>query len=424
MRWRLLVSGLLALLWLGLAATAPVAGAAEGETAEPDTGDRLRAIRAEMADSGVYLEPALAQGEVDLWHERLTKALKKADLGAPFKVALWVPIPGVEPLEDDDLDDRARLRQLGMGKDSVGLIDEFGSLWTVSDLPTGATARLRALEDRTGAVIRRVVAASPDSERYREMSPAAEVWILLRLAAKKPPAPQALIAELSGDTSLLVDEAPAPDDSDDDLSDLASPWAIVGAVGVMLVVVAVFVVTSRRTLTERLRDASKQPRRSPDPMIADLTPLAIEREVTDFAEEIARSDVRPGEAAYDRAQAHLDAANKYVDADAERDRVGCHLLVADGRLALAGESAPSRCFFHPMHTATTSVKRRKVALPCCQPCARAVTAGDTPAALMVTGESGVVAPYYETDDIWSATGYGAIDERWARRALLAALEGR
>ena len=143
-----------------------------------------------------------------------------------------------------------------------------------------------------------------------------------------------------------------------------------------------------------------------------------------LAEAIARSDVQPGEPHHDRAQACLDAAAAFVDVETDRARVGCHILVDVGLAAIKGRKRRRRCFFHPKHLASTSVGTDKVTVPCCLTCADDVRQGRRPNALMVADESGAVAPYYDTHDVWTLTGYGALPGNFPRRVLLSALEQR
>lgn len=420
-RAALALVGVLLSLFVASAATA---------YADPGQVDREQEMPRAVRSTGVYLEPSSADGEPALWRRRLERRAAKADLGAPVKVLLWTPVKGVWPasraLYGDGSD---TLRKLHLPPRSIALIsDEPGLVLVRHGLESGPLSdRVDAWRAQAEAVVLRVERASPDPERYSTMSSVARAWIYLRLAAHDAPAPQALVEELSGDRSLLIDDAtlPEPSSSGDGNAIFGSPWAIGTAILIVLGTMAWFLrqtwATRRGTLGQR---AAASRSRTPDPLVESLTPLALEEDVTGLARQVAESDVRPGDAAYDRAQACLDAAAKYVDSDRERDRVGVHLLVAEGRATLHGEERRSKCFFNPLHTASTSVRRDKVTLPCCLRCAKEVSAGSEPGALLLTGDDGAVRPYYESDDVWTTTGYGAIDERWARRALLAALEER
>src|SRR3546814_20561289 len=65
-------------------------------------GPLLAQVRADLAESGVYLEPGPAVGEIDLWRERLESELAEADLGVPIVVGLWSEIAAVPPSMYED----------------------------------------------------------------------------------------------------------------------------------------------------------------------------------------------------------------------------------------------------------------------------------------------------------------------------------
>ena len=68
-----------------------------------------------------------------------------------------------------------------------------------------------------------------------------------------------------------------------------------------------------------------------------------------------------------------------------------------------------------------SVGKGKVRVPCCLQCAAAVRTGRRPPALVVADADGDLAPYYDTHDVWTRTGYGSLPGNWAKRALLDSL---
>lgn len=414
--WALFVLALVVLV------TTPVAS----QASDPDP--REQQMTEQLGSTGVYLEPSPAKGDRALWRRRLVDGVRKADLGVPVKVALWTSAEGVWPGDLWTRDEAAILDALGLPRRTVALLgDQPARVRVETALPQGRVRdRVDASADRAAAVVKLLEEASPDPERYERLSSVARAWVFLRLVAADAPAPRKLVAQLSGDPDLFDDKATPPESPvqhDSTPEKLASPWAI-GAittvlVGTVLLFLRITWVANRASLAERVAAP-----RTADPMLDRLTRLSIEREVTDLAERVSASDVRPGDPAYDAAQSCLDAAAKYVDSERDRDRFGVHLLVADGRAALDGDDQRAKCYFHPLHTAVTSVKRRDTELPSCRRCAKEVSAGSEPGALLVADPDGTVRPYYETDDVWTATGYGAIDQRWARRVLLAALEDR
>lgn len=383
---------------------------------------RIERIREAVATTGVYLEPGTAMGEVDLWTTRLTAALDRVRLGVPVRVALWTPIPGLEPAtEGPEAEPQAVRRQLGL-TGGVALTNWLPEAGVDDTAVQGETLRrVRALDLQVDAIEDALVSASDDPERYRNLTPVARAWIWLRLAAQEVPKPRGLVAELSGDRSLLADGAVPPDIEDyyaDEDSDLVHPLAIATALLVLLGTAALFMLRWRRDRETQEREEAPLERSA---YAAGLTDLHLEQEVADLAEAIAASEVAPGDRDYDRAQAHLDAAARFVDSQLDRERVGCHLLVQDGHVLLAGKTVPARCFFHPEHYSEASVGKGKVRVPCCLQCAAAVRAGKRPPALVVADARGKLAPYYDTHDVWTRTGFGSLPGNWAKRALLDSL---
>lgn len=383
---------------------------------------RVDRIRAAVAGTGVYLEPGTAMGELELWTRRLEVAVARSRLAVPVRVALWTPVPGLPSTEEQYAEAPDQLaKQLGL--DGGIAITSLGMEAMVDyDTVTGDSLRhAQALDDQTEAVAEELIAAAGNQERYQSLSPVARAWIWLRLAGEQDPRPRELVAELSGDVSLFIDGAPPPDlhrlyAEEDDGG--IHPVALVVAVLTLLATASVFLLRWRRDEAQRVGVQEPLTRSE---SAGRLTDLQLEQEVTELAEAIARSEVPPGERAHDRAQAYLDAAERYVDSPLDRDRVGCHLLARDGLLVLQGGTLTARCFFHPEHLAEASVGKGKVRVPCCLRCARAVRKGERPPALVVADADGELAPYFDTHDVWTTTGYGSLPGNWAKRALLTSL---
>lgn len=383
---------------------------------------RAERIRAAMADTGVYLEPDTAMGELDLWTSRLETALAEVRLDLPVRVALWTPVPGLAPLEGDVIEDPAEVfGDIGLDRG----ISLTGSITEARVAEADSTAErvrhVQALNEQALAVGDELVAAAGDPERHPQLTHVAWAWVWLRLAGQEQPRPRQLVAELSGDLDLLADSAVAPDIEEyyaEEDNGFIHPLALTTALLVVLGAAALFLLRWRR---QREQEEAAEPPLVRSPFAADLTDLQLEQEVTGLAEAIAAVEARPGDRDYDRAQAHLDAAARFVDSQLDRERVGCRLLVHDGRLLLAGKIVPARCFFNPEHYSEASVGKGDVRVPCCRACAAAVRTGRRPPALVVADANGDLAPYYETHDVWTRTGYGSLPGNWARRALLDSL---
>lgn len=392
--------------------------------------DRLGALRTALGQDGIYLESSPALGDPDRWEQRLQEAREESSLDLPVYVALWTELPGVAPdKEFADWTWNRQRRTLGIEDDAIVVVHASGRPRVFGSLPKGpVTSRVKAVGDQADAVADEMVAAAP--EQFGQITPVAWAWIFLRLSAADAPTGRELADELSGDTSLLQDssiDVTKPGRRADGMS-YSEPTVLVPGALVILGTIVVFVLMSRAPVLVtgggQRRTPKTQPARVEDAWARGLTSLTVERELTGLSEAIAASDVRPGHSAYDRAQACADAAAHYVDSPLDRDRVGVHLLVEDGHRDLVGEPRRARCYFHPAHRAETSLRRKDVEVATCRACATAVTQGQRPDSLDVADAGGEVRPYYETADVWTATGYGALDERWASRALLAALEAR
>lgn len=104
--------------------------------------------------------------------------------------------------------------------------------------------------------------------------------------------------------------------------------------------------------------------------------------------------------------------------------IGAHMLALvgarDARIARSGTGVTYRpCFFDPRHGEATAeavwrLGQGTVELPACQECQRAVAAGNTPAMLTIGNRA---RPYFERDDVWARTGYGALSTTFAADVL-------
>jgi hypothetical protein len=78
------------------------------------------------------------------------------------------------------------------------------------------------------------------------------------------------------------------------------------------------------------------------------------------------------------------------------------------------------CYFNPLHgvaniATTWRMDDAEVDLPACGACHHAVTHGRTPKVLRMAGTTSKA--YFERDDIWSRTGYGAVVEHFGQMVL-------
>ena len=193
-------------------------------------------------------------------------------------------------------------------------------------------------------------------------------------------------------------------------------------------------------LGQTLRGWPRNRRRSAEPRAAeprgtappDLeTERARARELLDtLVAELADTDwttVRDRDVA-GRALTARDALSQLVDSGDVADLVGAQVIarigvhdLARGRLG-AGDPV-STCFFDPRHpdasgTVSWPLGDGDVEVPCCATCRKRTGKGRAPEHLRLPVRRGAAA-YWERDDVWARTGFGAITDFLARDVLAA-----
>ena len=376
---------------------------------------RTRAIAEAMAEGRVYVEPALAGGDADRWADRLQSALDRIDFPTPVSVAAWTASDVIGPSTPFSDDARAWTR-LGVPAGVRVFAVGSGARTLADGQPQRVLDRAAALDEAAGKV--RGEAARIAGRDEADFLPVAEVWAWLRLAAADPPTERALAAELAADDAVFVDTTPSPFTYSSDRP-LFDPTGRASLIVIGLIVAGYLGFRGYRAVAAwRTPDAEEDPGAEPPPSPLLVSAAEVERRVTELAVAISERPAAPGTLGYDRAQACSDAAERYADRDAERDRIGAVLLCRDGQRWLRGEPVERRCYFNPAHLATGAVKRDGVAVPCCAACALQIRAGRAPLALRVAAAEGDPRrPYYEVADSWTRTGYGALSEDWAEQVL-------
>ncbi|SEB50915.1 hypothetical protein SAMN04489844_0343 [Nocardioides exalbidus] len=127
-----------------------------------------------------------------------------------------------------------------------------------------------------------------------------------------------------------------------------------------------------------------------------------------------------------RALSARDAAEPLLTSDDVADLVGARVLTQIGAADLGrgrrGSGPPFvPCYFDPRHkpgtsTASWRLGDGQVEVPCCATCAKAVARGETPQHLRLAARRGT-EPYWERDDVWARTGFGAVSDDLARDVL-------
>lgn len=127
-----------------------------------------------------------------------------------------------------------------------------------------------------------------------------------------------------------------------------------------------------------------------------------------------------------RALTARDAVEQLLASRDVADLVGAQVVARAGSRDLTrgtrGGGAPLRsCFFDPRHPEASAEARWRlgdgeVEVPCCEACATAVLDDQTPAHLRLPARRGT-QPYWERDDVWARTGFGATTDFLARDVL-------
>lgn len=127
-----------------------------------------------------------------------------------------------------------------------------------------------------------------------------------------------------------------------------------------------------------------------------------------------------------RALTARDAVEPLLDSTDVADLVGAQVIARAGardlERGLRGSGAPLvTCFFDPRHpegrsTVSWRLGDGEVDVPCCSACSARVGEGRTPEYLSLKARRGT-EPYWERDDLWARTGFGATTDFLARDAL-------
>ena len=129
-----------------------------------------------------------------------------------------------------------------------------------------------------------------------------------------------------------------------------------------------------------------------------------------------------------RALTARDAVEPLLASDDVADLIGAQVVARAGARDLArgrrGRGAALvTCFFDPRHpegvpTVSWRLGDGEVEVPCCPACAATVGSGGTPDQLRLRSRRSTV-PYWERDDVWARTGFGAVSDDLARDVLAA-----
>lgn len=206
----------------------------------------------------------------------------------------------------------------------------------------------------------------------------------------------------------------------------ASPGLAVGIGSLLGLVVALLL---GQSLAGWPRGRSEPPRRLPR-RGAVSTPTARKRAGRETGLLRRRIERDAGTSPADRDQQNradlaLDVAERLLGAGDDADLVGAEMVARAGLrshdLARGGGGEGYRpCFFDPRHGEAARNARWRfgegdVEVPCCTTCFGHVDRGREPDSLLLPGRSRPV-PYWQRDDVWARTGYGALTDDLAAEA--------
>lgn len=415
------VRGLAALL---LSAAVLAAPAAYGDDTRPQTVDGLVAA---LRVDPVVVDQTMGDGDAAGAHDLLTSQVRK--VGFPVYVAL-VSRPVDDPTSDSDR--AALITALHRKLDRPGLyvvattdhaddVEGFGipADPTLVDVARfSATDQLQKLlpkDDYPGPVAQAQLAVLTAQHADR-MRPARDYGV-------PSVVPRAELRRIAG--SRYGQPTPDVDNHHaySNRADIADRW-LAGGAGFGFVAPLVLLLLRGRwpgwAPSQRLpkRPTSRGVPAAPDRVRPAEVRALARREVDRLAGAIAGADVRRARPEWwDRADRAREAAEKVQASDDLADQVGAVVLARTGRRDLAraiGRRRDTRqdrpyhcCFFNPLHDegvqqATWRQGDSELRIPVCHAC-RAVEDGGAPNALKIGRK-----PYYERDDLWARTGYGAL----------------
>ncbi|WP_426241544.1 hypothetical protein [Nocardioides sp. LHG3406-4] len=197
--------------------------------------------------------------------------------------------------------------------------------------------------------------------------------------------------------------------------------------GLVALIVALLVGQSVRGWPRYRKASDEGPRETPVPDLESerrharklVDDLSRELEATDWATD------RDAEIA-GRALTARDAAEPLLESDDVADLVGAQVIARAGSRDLErgarGTGRPlTTCFFDPRHSESEDTVAWRlgdgdVEVPCCAICAERVAEGQTPDHLRLPGRRSPTA-YWDREDVWARTGFGATTDFLARDVL-------
>ncbi|WP_210648933.1 hypothetical protein [Nocardioides sp. SYSU D00065] len=416
-----------------------------------DAPSGLDALAEELRTDGVVVDRVLGTGEAQEAHDRIAAVVREVPF--PVYVAL---VEQPDGLPDDGIaaaDALAGLlnRRLGDGlyvletSDSIQQVYSFGLGSDPSRLSLAAYANADVLEAEAEAIRGDHVVVPPAVEAEAQARTAEELLGIGRgpfleggeYPATLTDAETRRLAERAVELAARADWRP---EGGDYVSVRTASRGLSALVGVLSGLVVALLLGQTLRGWPRRRADGPDGREAARPALAPPpdrdAELARARELLDaLSQDLERVDwarVRDSEVA-GRALTARDAGEPLLESRDVADLIGAQVIARAGSRDLArgrrgSGDALRTCFFDPRHPeARASVSWRlgdgEVEVPCCTACAKRVGAGRTPDHLRLRARRGT-EPYWNRDDVWARTGFGATSDYLARDVLADRAEQR
>lgn len=423
-----------------------------------DAPSDIDALAEALREDGVVVDRVMGSGEAEDAHDRIAALVRETPF--PVYVALVEEPDGLPEDAIAAVDALAGLlnRRLGDGLYVLETTDSAQRVWSYgldadpSRLSLAAYANNDALEE---AIAELAGPMGTEDYVYPPPTVVAEATVLtaeeiVGIGQQEPGADYPATLD-DGDADRLAERAVRLDavsswrpDGDDFVEvRTASPGlsALVGGLSGLVIALLLGQTLSgwpRRRPADAERRPAARTRRTPPRDRREAVPsvpdLQAERKIARAQAEALSAALRATdwEKVRDRdvaarALTARDAIEPLLASQDVADLIGAQVIARAGSRDLTRGtrgrgSALRTCFFDPRHPeATTDARWRlgdgEVEVPCCAGCAAAVLHDGTPAHVRLTDRRGS-RPYWERDDVWARTGFGAVSDDLARDVLV------
>lgn len=409
-----------------------------------DGGDLDRLADALRVD-GVVVDQAMGSGEAEQAHDRIAEIVRETPF--PVYVALLEDTHGVSGESVDVNEALAGLLHRRLGDEQAFfVVDTPDGIPAVVSYGLGVESSLfsyrYADRDQLDAALHDAVV---DTLGHGASTPSV---VLAELWAER--ADDYVSAEREGDGGV-DDLPPLTAEEVDGLVDLAVPLVVrddwrpehtsfvdvrpastgfTAVVSLLTGVVVALLLGQTLRGWPRRRTATRRPEVTPrGPRVPEVDPVRSRAGalLDALTHELAAADPDDLDRdLVDAADAARAAAEMLIDSDEVGDLLGVQALALTGRADLRRARRPRvaayrPCFFdlgHGIagHAVGWRLGQGTVEVPCCRQCRTDVRAGRTPSMLHLPGRRGP-EPYWEREDVWARTGFGAVTDSLARDVL-------